>query len=196
MYCTECGKEMPPDSSFCPHCGATAIPQKTETTGPAPPGTPAAGQTPQPPPVPPALPARDKRKKLMKVLIILGIVFIVVVIGAVILITLFIGTVKAPVDVTNRYIEAVNKGNATEAWDLLHPNSRLKTDYSFDQYKKDVVDRSKGYLTKWNAHNVTVSGSKAAVEVDITFKGAGEEAFEFSLRKSNGKWLIYDYKYE
>jgi len=147
-----------------------------------------------PPPVPSS--ARVRSRTLKKVLIVLGIVFIFVVIGAVLVVTLFIGAVKAPVDVTNRYIKAVNDGNAKAAWELLHPDSRFKTGYSFSEFQQDVVERSKGSLLSWNAHHVEVSGSKAVVDADITFKSAGEESLKFALRKKNGRWLIYDYGYE
>ncbi len=196
MYCPDCGKEMPDDSIFCPNCGATAAPESAVNAKPTPPGTSTAQRVRQTPPPLPVSPAPDRRKKLIKVLVALGIIFIVVVVAAVILLTLFIGTVKAPVDVTNKYIEAVNMGNATEAWGFLHPASRFKTGYSFDQYTEQVVNRSSGFLTKWNAHHVTVSNSNALVEVYITFKNAKKETIEFALKKTNGKWLIYDYAYK
>ena len=119
----------------------------------------------------------------------------VVVIGALVaVLAVFVfKAVKQPVDATNRYIEAINNGNAQEAWELLSPDSRIRQENTFNSFQQDLVQPYKGSLSGWNAHEVSISGSGAEVTVDMNFADGEKTEFTFELKKINDRWLIYDY---
>jgi hypothetical protein len=112
--------------------------------------------------------------------------------GIAVLFLVVFGTVKAPVDVTNRYIEAINGGDAQEAWDLLHPSSPLKQEYSLSTFESDIVDASIK-LETWNANEVSVQDSRAEVGVDMEAEDGTDFNVFFTLRKDGDDWKIYDY---
>jgi uncharacterized protein YxeA len=143
-------------------------------------------------PPPPSIP--KKGKGLKTVLIVAGVILVLVVGALVVLGLFFFNTVKAPVDVTNRYIEAVNEGRVEEAWDLLHPNSPLKREYDLRSFR-DLVMENKGSLQGWNAHEVNISGSSAVVTVDMDFEEGDSSTLEFELRKKGDDWLVYSYDF-
>jgi uncharacterized protein YxeA len=131
--------------------------------------------------------------KIALVVILIAILVIGAVIAA---LAIFVfKTVKAPVDVTNRYIEAVNDGDTREAWSLLHPDSRLRRDYNQSSFESEVVRPNINALRTWNAHEVNVKDSRATVTVDMKFTTGEEYEFTFELRKDGGEWLIYEYTY-
>ena len=123
---------------------------------------------------------------IVAILLLLGV-------GAVVAGIIIFRAVKEPVDITNRYIEAVNEGNAELAWSLLHPQSRFKKDYDRKAYGVEVVEASKGTLRNWNAHEVNISGSRARVGVDLEFTDGSTMKMEFELRREGDEWLVYDY---
>ena len=121
------------------------------------------------------------------------IAFLVIGAGAVIFGVFIFNAVKAPVDVANRYIEAINDGDAQEAWDLLHSNSPFKDEYTLSSFKSDVVQPSAGTLKTWNANEVNVNDSRARVRVDMEFTDGSDFRVAFELRKDGDDWRIYDY---
>jgi len=142
--------------------------------------------------VPPP-PLKKKMGSGCKIALIIGLVVILVVGVSVTLLALYVfKTVKAPVDVTNRYIEAVNEGDASEAWDLLHPDSPLKEEYTLSSFESEIVESSTK-LDKWNANEVEVNDSRARVEVDMEDETGAEFRIAFDLREDGGDWKIYDY---
>jgi hypothetical protein len=128
-----------------------------------------------------------------KIAIIVTIVVALLLAAGIAVLVLFVfGTVKAPVDVTNRYIEAINEGDAQEAWDLLHPSSPLKQDYSLHTFESDIVDTSVR-LDTWNANEVSVEDSRAEVGVDMEAEDGTDFRVFFLLRKDGDDWKVYDY---
>lgn len=157
---------------------------------------PPAGVTPPYTPgmVPPP-PAKKKTASGWKIAIIVGLAFILLLAVGGTLLGIFIwGAVKAPVDVTNRYIEAINEGDAAEAWDLLHPDSPFRELYTLSSFESDVVE-SNVKLAAWNANEVEVVDSRATVGVDMELEGGEEFRIDFELRKDGSEWRIYDYSY-
>jgi len=219
--CPQCGKQMSDDASFCPACGAIAStpqagaggaqppPQGPEAGAPppAPPQAPPPGQPLQPPagaqqpyqpgafPPPPPPPVKQKSGKGWKIAVVVILVVLLVIGGAVAAISLFVfSAVKAPIDVTNNYIEAVNEGDAEAAWELLHPDSPFRQNFTFSEFETDVIETSAHQLTTWNANEADVSSDRARVEVDLTFTDGSEYRAGFALRKDGGDWLIYEYE--
>ncbi len=212
--CPNCGREVSDDASFCPACGATVtaaagggvLPPQPQTTPPhpQPPGPPMGAQPPyaqQPPGAPPAyapgtLPPAPVKKKTgsgWKIALVAGLVVLLLVGVVVALLGLLVfRAVKEPVDVTNRYIEAVNDGDAEEAWDLLHPESPLKYEYTLSTFESQVL-RTSVRLTAWDANQVEVKDSRALVGVDMEDVNGDEYQVDFELRKDGGDWKVYDY---
>lgn len=157
---------------------------------------PAAAQPPFPPPYPPVYPpppVKSSGSVWKKVVVVVVVILLLLGAGAVVAGIFIFRAVKAPVDVTNRYIKAVNEGDAGEAWALIHSQSRFKRDYDRVSYEQDVVEKSEGMLKSWNAHEVSISGSRAHVDVDMEFKDGSSDKLEFELRKEGDDWLIFNY---
>jgi uncharacterized protein YxeA len=211
-FCPNCGRQVSDDASFCPSCGATikpaaaggAAPQTPPVTPPVqPPGPPVGAQPPytQPPfgvppsSVPGVQPPPPVRKKGSgwKIAIVVGLVVILLIAVVVTLIAVFVfKTVTAPVDVTNRYIEAINDGDAEEAWDLLHPDSPLKEDYDLSSFESEIIGTSVRLRT-WNANEVEIKDSRAEVRVNMEDTSGEEFRIIFELRKDGDEWKILDY---
>ncbi|MDY6794083.1 MAG: DUF4878 domain-containing protein [Actinomycetota bacterium] len=123
------------------------------------------------------------------------ILVVLLIIGAAVaVVAIFVvKTVKAPIDVTNNYIEAINEGNASEVWSLLDSDSPLRQQYTQSSFEQEVVNPSVGELRTWNANEVNVTNNKARVEVDMEFTDGTEFTVSFDLRKDNGDWRVYDY---
>ncbi len=209
-YCQKCGREMSEGAAFCPVCGAPAAAGApsappppsagSASTPPTPPGTPPPpGQYPAGAPpahVPGVVPPPPARKKMgsgwkAAIIIVVSIV-VVVAVGAVLLGVLVFRAVKAPVDVTNRYIEAVNDGDASEAWELLHPSSRFKRDYTLSTFESEVIEPTTR-LKSWNANEVEVKNDRAEVGVDMEDVEGEEFRVIFDLRKDGSEWKVFDY---
>ena len=125
--------------------------------------------------------------------IIVGGVAILLIVVAVLFLALFVfNTVKAPVDVTNNYIEAVNDGNAREAWDLLHPDSPIKEAFDLSSFEAEIIATSVKLRT-WDANEVDVRNDRAEVTVDMTDSDGYDFEVVFDVRKDGGDWKIYDY---
>ncbi len=169
-----------------------------------PPGPPMGAQPPyaqQPAGAPPAHvpgvvpppPRKQKTGSGWKVAIIIGIIAILLIGAAGAFLALFVfKAVKAPVDVTNRYIEAINDGNAQEAWDLLHPSSPIKQEFTLSSFESEIVDTSIR-LETWDANEVNVEDSRARVKVDMEDTDGTEFQVVFDLRKDGDDWMVYDY---
>jgi hypothetical protein len=147
------------------------------------------------PGVVPPPPVKQKTGSGWKIAIIVGLIIILVIGAGVALLAVFVfNTVKAPVDVTNRYIEAINDGDAEEAWSLLHPDSPFKEEYTLSTFESEVVEASMGLRT-WDANDVEVENSRATVGVDMEDSGGDEFRVIFDVRKAGDEWMIYDYAY-
>jgi uncharacterized protein YxeA len=219
-FCPKCGRQTSDDATFCPACGATiaaAAPGGTAAPPPQPPAPPAGISPPQPPGPPmgaqppyaqqpvgappshvpgvvPPPPVKKKMSSGWKIAIVIILVAILVIgAGVAIFGVLIFKAVKAPVDVTNRYIEAINDGDAQEAWDLLHTNSPFRQDYTQSSFASDVVQPSKNTLATWNANEVNVENNRANVRVDMEFTDGSDFRVTFELRKDGDDWKIYDY---
>jgi hypothetical protein len=145
--------------------------------------------------VPPP-PAKQKTGSGWKIaLVVILIVLLVIGAGVTLLAVFVFKTVKEPVDVTNHYIEAINDGDAQEAWSLLHPDSSFRQDYSLSSFERELVRPNANELRTWNANEFDISGSRALVGVDMEFTDGEEYEITFELRKDKGDWLIYDYNY-
>ncbi|MEW6554836.1 MAG: zinc ribbon domain-containing protein [Actinomycetota bacterium] len=183
---------------------AAAPPPPTTAPPPRPPAPPMGVQPPyaqQPMGAPPAHvpgvvpppPVKQKTGSAWKIAIIVGLIVILVIGTGIALLAVFVfTTVKAPVDVTNRYIEAINDGDAEEAWDLLHPDSPFRETFTLSTFESQVVDGNVR-LTTWDANEVEVKDSRATVGVDMENVDGEEFRVDFELRKDGGDWKIYDY---
>ena len=155
----------------------------------------------QPAGVPPAYapgampppPMKQKTGSGWKIALVIGLIVVLVIgVGIALLAVFVFSTVKAPVDVTNRYIEAVNDGDAEEAWSLLHPGSPFKETYTLSTFESQVVDGNVR-LTTWDANEVEVNDSRASVGVKMEDINGDEFRVDFELRKDGDEWKIYDY---
>ncbi len=133
------------------------------------------------------------RRLMEKMVAIIVAILLVLGVGVAVAGIFIFRAVKEPVDVTNRYIGAVNEGNAGEAWGLLHSQSRFKSDYSRGSFEEEVVKGSEGKLRRWNAHEVNISSSEARVGVDMEFTDGSKTKLEFELRREGNDWLVFDY---
>jgi hypothetical protein len=146
------------------------------------------------PGVVPPPPVKKKMSSGWKIAIVVFLVAVLVIgAGAVIFGVFIFKTVKAPVDVTNRYIEAINDGDAQEAWDLLHSDSPFKQGQTIASFDSSIVQPSVGILDTWNANEVNVNDSRAQVKVDLEFTDGSDYRVAFELRKQGDEWKIYDY---
>jgi hypothetical protein len=128
-----------------------------------------------------------------KIALVVGLVAILIIGAAVTFLAIFVfKAVKAPVDVTNRYIEAINDGDAQAAWDLLHPGSPFKEEFTLSSFTSEIVDTSVK-LETWDANEVEVTGDRAEVKVDMTDSDDFDFEVVFDVRKDGGDWKIYDY---
>lgn len=199
-FCPRCGKQISDDASFCPACGATVTAAGAGGAQPPPPGRPVQpppGTTPyyQPGAVPPPPPTKQKTGKGWKIAIIVILITLLVIGGAVAAIGLLVfSAVKAPIDVTNNYIEAINEGDAEAAWELLHPNSPFRHNFTFAEFETKVVEPSAHQLATWNANEVDVSGNRAVVEADLELTDGSGYRARFALRKDNGDWKVFEYE--
>jgi len=145
------------------------------------------------PGVVPPPPVKQKVGSGLKVAIIVGGGVALLIVIAVVLLALFVfSTVKAPVDVTNNYIEAVNDGNARAAWDLLHPDSPYKEEFDLSSFEAEIIETSTNLRT-WDANEVDVNNDRASVTVDMTDFDGYEFEIIFDVRKDGDDWKIYDY---
>lgn len=210
-YCQKCGREISEGAAFCPACGSP-VGAETSTPSPPPGATPAAPTPPAPPGasspyapyamgappahVPGVVPPPPSRRKMgsgWKAALIIGVSIIIILVVGAVLIGVFVFTaVKAPVDVTNRYIEAVNDGDAGAAWELLHPASRFKRDYTLSTFESQVIEPTTR-LKSWNANEVEVKDNRAMVRVDMEDVEGSDFRVAFELRKDRDDWKIFDY---
>ncbi len=128
-----------------------------------------------------------------KAALIIGVsVIVILIVGAVLIGVLVFKAVKGPVDVTNRYIEAVNGGDAEAAWELLHPASRFRRDYTLSTFESQVIEPTTRLKT-WNANQVEVKDNRALVKVEMEDVEGSDFRVEFELRKSGEDWKVFDY---
>jgi hypothetical protein len=106
----------------------------------------------------------------------------------------FYNTVKEPMDVTNNYIQFVNDGNTTSAYNLLASDSPIRQQYTKAEFASEVVDPHVGDLDSWNANNVSITNDQATVTVDMKLATGSRLTTTFDLVRVNGTWYIYDYR--
>jgi|GEM_PF-2692523 len=128
--------------------------------------------------------------------IVVGVVAIVLTLAVAVPVGIGIyNYVKGPFDATNRFLQYVHDSEYDAAYGMLHPDSPLKRS-SLSEFRSKLTKDFKG-LDEWNANSfkTRASGGETVtiVKVDINPKGAAIEKAEFSLRKFEGDWYIYDY---
>jgi hypothetical protein len=128
--------------------------------------------------------------------IVVGVIAIVLTLAVAVPIGIGIyNYVKGPFDATNRLLQYVHDGQYDAAYGMLHPDSPLKRS-SLSEFRSKLTRDFKG-LDEWNANSfeTRTSGGETVniVKVDINPKGAATERAEFSLRKFEGDWYVYDY---
>jgi len=123
-----------------------------------------------------------------KIAIIVGI-SAVVLIAAVIGVAIFllVGAIKAPADVSNKYLQALNDGDLSTAWGYISKDTQKEETRSGFISDKESF---KGEIDSYNTSGVEVSNGNARVEMDIEFKDGKKATWEISLIKENGKWKI------
>lgn len=189
------GGGMPPPQGAQAAAPPTGSPDPPTGMQPSPVQPPAGMPPAGVPGVLPPPPVKRKTASGWKIAIIIGLAVILLFAVAGTLLAVFVfKTVKAPVDVTNRYIEAVNEGDAEEAWDLLHPDSPFKEEYTLSTFESQVVEVTVGLRT-WSANEVDVRDSRATVKVDMEDRNGEDFRLAFDVRKDGGEWKVYDYGY-
>lgn len=202
--CPNCGGAVSDDARFCASCGADAAPAAQAGAGAPPPPT---GDMPPPvqPPAPPlgappnqapmvTLPPPPMKRKTGSIwkVVVIGVLIAMLVIGGILatVVWLVVKAVKPTIDVTNRFIEAINDGDAEGAWSLIHPDSPLKDKYTLSTFESEIVDSLSGQLETWDANEASVSGSEAKVEADFTYKDGSDDSATFQLKKGGDGWMI------
>jgi len=198
--CSRCGAELPDGTKYCPGCGQPA----EEVVGQPPPAPPGSVPPPIPGSIPPPVspgtmpapgapvtaprPAKKGMSRGGKIAIIVGI-SAVVLIAAVIGIAVFciIGAIKAPADVSNKYLQALSDGDLSTAWGYISKDTQKEETRSSFISDKEAF---KGEIESYNTNGIEVSNGHAQVEMDIDFKNGEKATWEISLIKENGEWKI------
>ncbi len=102
--------------------------------------------------------------------------------------------VKQPIDTTNRFMQHIADGEYDQAYSMLHPDSPIR-DYSAAEFRMRMKEEFKD-LSGWNANGFearTVGGlTYYVVHVDVKQRSGLSRQRDFSLRKDEGEWHIYD----
>lgn len=127
--------------------------------------------------------------------IVISIIAIVLVLAVAVPVGIwFYSTVKEPMDATNNYIQFVNDGNASSAYNLLASDSPIRQQYAKAEFASEVVDPHVGDLDSWNANSVSVTNDQATVTVDMKLSTGSRLTTTFTLVRVNDTWYIYDYR--
>lgn len=175
MFCTNCGKNIPDGSQFCPECGATQA-------------MPTAGYAPAAPDAPvtatPAAPLTTKPGLSGKTLaaIACGAVAAVVVL-ILVCSALFSGGKETPL---KNYCKAYGKGSASAFMDL-YPEKVLEANYDWDYDDKDDVQ---DYLDGIHEYCEGAYGENFKVSYEIK----EEKELDKSCVKALGEYLEDDYR--
>ena len=95
-----------------------------------------------------------------------------------------------------KYLEAVDNGKVTEAWDYLS-GSELSTGNRTREQYEEWVKNLKQTITNLNVESEEVSGNSAVVRVEVTTKDGENSYTGYNLLKAGDEWKIdsfYDYK--
>ncbi len=198
--CPSCHREASETARFCPYCGA-ALPAHEQAAGtePAPPA--GAVSSPAFPGAAVAAPAAPRGKRTgIAVAIVVGVVGLLV-LGAVIGLGIATGVhyIKGPLDATNAYINAVNKGDAATAYNLLDPDAPQRRNRSLQEFDEAIVQPATGRLRTWQTGSVNFPDggppgrSRANVKVTESLRNGETRDFLFRLEKVGSRWLIIDY---
>lgn len=205
--CSNCGHEMKDTESFCTNCGArreiispappppSVPPEGNAYSPPPPPGTPPSQPGYMPPQTPPPSQYQAGKKRGMgrgaKIAIIVGLVVILLVIGVIAVgVLVFWKAISGPADTANAFVEAINDGNLSEAYDLFSTEAkREESRRSFDE-KMEVF---KGGIASWNTTSINVENNRATVEMDLEDKEGDDGSMEINLVKESGEWKVYNF---
>lgn len=134
-----------------------------------------------------------KRRTGLYVGLGLGCLFLicvaVTIIGAVIG-TKFYSTIKEPIEVTAKYLDAVKNGNLEEAYDYIHPDT--KEEMSFDDFKA-VIERDKKYyenIKSYNWPSSNITNDIAQVKGTINYNDGRKKDVKATLKVANKIWKI------
>ena len=123
--------------------------------------------------------------KIALIIGILAVVLIMAVIGVAVF--LVIGAITAPADVANSYLQALNDGDLSTAWDYLSEDAKkVETRSDFNSEKEYF----KGEIKSYNTSGIEVSNGNAQVTMDIKFRDGESDTWNMHLVKEDGGWRI------
>ena len=139
------------------------------------------GQPPPPPGWgPQAAPVKKSRRSLW---ITLAIIFGVLILGIGSCTVWFVGTVKAPVDASNKFLAAIDDGDYAEAISLSDPGCSL------GMSEADLAAAFQGADITYNLNNSSVTNSSATVSGSFSVAGQNVTSISLQLRNIDG-WRI------
>ncbi|MBN1289842.1 MAG: zinc ribbon domain-containing protein [Actinobacteria bacterium] len=190
--CSNCGHEMNDSESFCTNCGAQR--GQMITPAPAPPaqphGTAPAGSGFSPGTPPPRYEAGKKKglPRGAKIAIIAGLVIVLLVAGTIAVgVLVFWKAVTGPADAANSFVEAVNEGDLSTAWDYFSSEAQEEEGRSEFDEQFGILE---GELETWNTNSINVENNTAEVEMDLESKDGEKADWEMNLVKQDGEWKI------
>jgi hypothetical protein len=202
MFCTNCGKEVPPGNQFCPNCG-TQVEQAQAQTG-APPVAPPPAASPPPAGAPGgAEKAPGKKKWVIPLVVVVSLLVIAAVVLA--LIFFVFGGGNTPEDAANVFFQAIEQKDAQliiDNTDLSSLGDEPGVEGKFKKYVRDSMPSDSSleftgleYKTKESGENATVeviAGKATATDKDgkkETTEISEEGSNTFFLVKKDGNWL-------
>lgn len=114
---------------------------------------------------------------------------VVAIIGAIIG-TQFYSTIKEPIDVVAKYLDAVRNGNLEDAYDYIHADT--KDQMSFNDFKA-VIERDKKYyenIKSYNWPSSNITNDIAEVKGTINYNDGRKKDVKATLRVQDKKWKI------
>lgn len=187
MFCPNCGKEMPPESQFCSHCGHAVVGEAQPATVIA-----AAAATPgEVHATPPATVTSGffgwlRGLKTWKKVALGLVVFIV---GVVMLAMWATSGLQEPVE---RHFAAIHSGDITMAYSELAIATRH--DVSEADFKA-MLERNPAltHVTGTSFSSRSYNGDQGSLEGTLAIDGSGKLPITVKLVKENGAWRILSY---
>ncbi len=130
-----------------------------------------------------------QKKSRRSLWITLGVIFGVLVLGIGACTFWFIGTVTAPVDTSNEFLAAIDRGNYAEAIALSDPSC------SQGMSEADLAAAFRGADITYNLNNSSITNSNATVAGSFSMTGENVSRIEVYLRNNNG-WGVCGFNAE